>query len=54
MSRAREPTLTLFVLYLSPLRSEVYLLVNHFSKLNVIFILQQIAFLFTRDEEEDQ
>ena len=34
--------------------SQVYLLVNLFSKLYVIFILQWIAFIFGRDEEEDQ
>ena len=33
---------------------EVYLLVNLFSKLYVTFILQWIAFIFGRDEEEDQ
>ena len=31
--------------------SQVYLLVNLFSKLYVTFILQWIAFLFGRDEE---
>ena len=34
--------------------SEVYLLVNFYSKLYVTFILQWIAFMFGRDEEEDQ
>ena len=34
--------------------SEVYLLVNLFSKLNVTFILQWIVFIFGRDEVEDQ
>ena len=34
--------------------SEVYLLVNFFSKLYVTFILQWIAFIFGRDEVEDQ
>ena len=34
--------------------SEVYHLVNPFSKLYVTFILQWIAFIFGRDEEEDQ
>ena len=34
--------------------SQVNLLVNIFSKLSVIFILQWIAFIFGRDEEEDQ
>ena len=32
MSHARETTLTFFVMYLSPLTSEVYLLVNLFEK----------------------
>ena len=34
--------------------SEVYLLVNLFSKLYVTFILRWIAFVFGWDEEEDQ
>ena len=34
--------------------SKVYLLVNLFSKLYVTFILQLIAFIFGRDEEENQ
>ena len=34
--------------------SEVYLLVNLFSKLYVTFILQWIAFIFGRDEKENQ
>ena len=50
----RETTLTFFVMYLSPLTSEVYLLVDLFSKLNVTFTLQWIAFIFGRDKEEDQ
>ena len=54
MSHAREPTLTSSVMYLSPLTSEVYLLVNLISKLYVSFILQWIAFIFGRDEKEDQ
>ena len=54
MSHAREMTLSFFVTYLSPLTSEVYLLVNFFSKLYVTFILQWTAFIFGRDEEEDQ
>ena len=44
MSHARETTLTFFVMYLSPLTSEVYL----FSKLYVTFILQWIAFICGR------
>ena len=32
MLRARETALTFFPMYLSPLMSEVYLLVNHFEK----------------------
>ena len=54
MSHARETTLTLFVMYLSPLTSEVYLLVNLFTKLYITFILNWIAFIFGRDEDEDQ
>ena len=34
--------------------SEVYLLVNLFSKLYITFILQRIAFILGRDKEEDQ
>ena len=34
--------------------SQVYLLVKRFSKLYVTFILQRIAFIFGRDEEDDQ
>ena len=34
--------------------SQVYLLVNLFSKLYVTFILLWIAFIFGRDEEGDQ
>ena len=48
-----QETLTFFVMYLSSLTFEVYLLVNLFQ-LNVTFILQWIAFIFGRDEEEDQ
>ena len=54
MSHARETTLTLFVMYLSPLMSEGYLLVNLFTKLYITFILNWIAFIFGRDEDEDQ
>ena len=54
MSHARETTLTLFFMYLSPLSSEVYLLVNLFTKLYVTFILNWIAFIFNSDEDEDQ
>ena len=50
---AREITFTLFVMYLSPLTSEVYLLVNLFTKLYITFILNRIAFIFGRDEDED-
>ena len=46
MSRARETTPTFFVMYLSPLTSEVYLLVNLSSKLYVTFMLQWIAFIY--------
>ena len=51
---ARETTLIFSVMYLSPLTSEVYLLVNLFSKLYVTFILHWIAFIFGRDKDEDQ
>ena len=54
MSHARETTLTLFVMYLFTLMSEVYLLVNLFTKLYITFILNWIAFIFGRDEDEDQ
>ena len=54
MSHARESTLSFLIMYISPLMLEVYLLVNLFSKLYVTFILQWIAFVFGRDEEEDQ
>ena len=53
MLHARETTLTLFVMYLCPLTSEVYLLVTFFSNLYVTFILQWIAFVFGRDDKED-
>ena len=39
MSFARETTLTFFIMYLSPLMSEVYFLVNCVSQLYVTFIL---------------
>ena len=54
MSRTRETTLTFFIMYLSPLTSEVYFFVNLFLKLYVTFILHWTAFIFSRDEEEDQ
>ena len=56
MSHARETTLTLFVMYLSLLTSEVYLLVNLFTKLHITFILNWITgtFIFGKDEDEDQ
>ena len=54
MSLARETTLILFVMYLSPLTSESYLLVNLFTKLYITFILNWIAFIFGGDEDEDQ
>ena len=54
MCCARERTLTFSVMYLSPLTSEVYLLVNLFSKLHVTFILHWIAFIFGKDKVEDQ
>ena len=51
---SRETTLSFFVMYLSLLSSEVYLLVNLLLKLYVIFILQWIVFIFVRNKEEDQ
>ena len=54
MSYARETILSFFVMYLSPLMSKVYSLVNLFLKLYITFILQWIVFIFGRDEEEDQ
>ena len=39
MCHVQETTLILFVMYLSPLTSEVYLLVNLFTKLYITFIL---------------
>ena len=54
MSHSRKTALTFFIMYLSPLTSEVYLLVDLFSKLYVTFILQWIAFVFGKDKEEDQ
>ena len=53
VSRARKTILTLFVMYLSPLTSQVYLLANLFTKY-ITFILKWIAFIFGRDEDEDQ
>ena len=47
----RDNSLHFFFMYLSPLTSGLYLLVNlFFSKLYVTFILQWIAFIFGRDE----
>ena len=54
MSCARETTLTFFVMYLSPLTSQIYLFVNLFTKLYITFILNWIAFIFGRDADEDQ
>ena len=54
MSLARKTTLTFFVMYLSPLMSEIYLLVNLSPKLYVSFILQWIAFISGRDEEDGE
>ena len=54
MLRAKETILIFFVMYLSPLMSEVYLSVNLFSKLYVTFTFLCIAFIFGRDEKEDQ
>ena len=54
MSHLKEKTVTLFFMYLSSLMFKVYLLVNLFTKLYITFILNQIAFIFGRDENEDQ
>ena len=54
MSLARWTSLTFFIMYLSPLMSEVYLFVNLFSRVDVTFILHWIAFVFGRDKEQDQ
>ena len=57
MSHARETTLTLFVMFLSPLMSRCprfTFWLTFFSKLYVTFILQRIAFIFGKDEEDDQ
>ena len=54
VSCARETTLTFFLMYLSPLTSEIYLFVNLFTKLHITFILHWIAFIFGGDEDEDQ
>ena len=51
---AKKTTFILFVMYFSPLMSEVYLLVNYFFQSYVTFIFQWIAFIFGRTEEEDQ
>ena len=42
------------LMYLSPLTSEVYLSSNRFTKLYITFVLNWIAFIFGRDEDEDQ
>ena len=53
MSRAKETTLTFSLMYLSPSTSDVYLLVNLFSKVicYINFILQLIAFIFGRKDQ---
>ena len=55
MLLAKETPLTSFM-YLHPLMSKVYLLVNLFPKLYryITLILHWIALIFGRDEEEDQ
>ena len=46
MSRARETTLTLFVMYLSPLTSEVYLFVNFLqSYISPLFLIGLLSYL---------
>ena len=54
MCHVQETTLTLFIVYLSPLMSAVYILVNLFKRLQITFILNRITFIFVRDEDEDQ
>ena len=56
MSRARENFHFVRYVLISPdVRTHrVYLLINLFSKLYVNFILQRIAFIFGRDEEDDK
>ena len=55
MSRVRETPLTVFIMYLSPLTSEVYCLVNLFEKPvhNAIrhfsYFIQDIFFLFCHE-----
>ena len=49
----RDNSFFLHYVLISP-TSKVYLLVNLFSKLYITFIIQWIAFIFGRDEEEDQ
>ena len=44
MSHARETTLIFFVTYLSPLMSEVYLLVNLFENLSVMLGIFLVLF----------
>ena len=51
MSRARDNFYSLRYIIISP---DVQGLLTFFSKLCVIFILQWIAFIFGRNEEEDQ
>ena len=53
MRPARETTLTLSLMYLSSLTSEVYLLVNLYTTLYVTFILHWVAFIFGRGKEDD-
>ena len=50
----RETTHYLLYVLISPDKSKIYCLVNLYSKLYVTFILKWIAFIFGRDEEEDQ
>ena len=56
MSHARDNSHFVRCVLISPdVRTpQVYLLVNLFSKLYVTFILQPIAFIFSRDEEDNQ
>ena len=53
MCHVQERQLSLCSLCTS-LTSEVYLLVNLFTMLHITFILNRIAFIYGRDEDEDQ
>ena len=44
MSHAREKTLTFFIMYLSPLMSEVYLLVTFFKVIRYMYLYSSVDF----------